>query len=281
MSYSLQDLAVFFDSSEEGLHILEIASRLAAEQNAHLIGITTADHSGDLPASTFARGQAIQEVFQRQQSTLALRLLHAGQSLSKAAARHGIATEFRIIPDANSGSEVILHALHCDLLVVGHPNAPGAPLTWSPTQVLQRTGVPLLIVPANWQVNVIGQRITVAWNASRQARRALADAIPLLVSAKEVQLLLVDPQQHAERHGEEPGADMASYLARHGVKVDLLRVSSRGGTVADAIAAQAISNQSDLIVFGAWSRPRLSEAMVGGVTRTLLAGVPLPLFISH
>lgn len=281
MSYSLKSIAVFFDSSDEGLHILEIAVRLADEQDAHLIGLIAASYGDSYSAGTFAKGDAIREVIQRKQSALALRLLHAGQALAKVSDKYGIASEFRVIPASESGGESALHALYCGLLLVSHPNMNGTPIGWSLPQMLQRIGISVLVVPENWSGNVLGQRITVAWNASRQARRALIDAHPLLAHAREVQLLIVDSEEHPGLHGEEPSADTAAYLARHSVNVVLQRISSQGNAVADVIAAEATNNHSDLIVSGAWSHSRFTEAMLGGVTRTLLNNVPHPLFISH
>ncbi|HEY8331777.1 MAG TPA: universal stress protein [Pseudomonas sp.] len=279
----LKDIAVFYDVSHEGKHILETAAVLAEKQNARLIGIT-ATNSSDIesyPSDSFARGAGIGEVISRLQSSTAAHLLHAAQALKEVADRHGVTAEFRAIPWSESGVEMSLHSLYCDLLVVNHPKAPGAPFAWSSIDVLQQTGVPLLIVPQSWRSIQLGQRITVAWNASRQARRAVADALPLLISAEAVDLLIVDPERKAELHGEEPGADMGSYLARHGVRVNLERIDSADKPVADVILEHAVKAKADLIVFDAYSRPKLSELVLGGVSRTLLSSVPLPLFVSH
>ena len=127
----------------------------------------------------------------------------------------------------------------------------------------------------------MGEKITVAWNSTRQARRAIADALPLLILAQSVNLLIVDADRRPELHGGEPGADMAAHLARHGVSVTLECAPSNGRSVADTILAHAIDNSSDLIVLGVSSRARFVEVVLGGVTRTLLAEVTIPLFISH
>ena len=105
--------------------------------------------------------------------------------------------------------------------------------------------------------------------------------MPMLIKAEEVTLLIIDAERNAELHGDEPGADMAAYLARHHVRVDLQRVTSAGVPIAEVIVAHAQDAQCDMVVFGAYSRPKLSEALFGGVTRTLLAEVPVPLFVSQ
>jgi len=280
MSHLLKELAVFFDTSADGRKILEIAATLATQQHAHLIGISAAAADESVPASAFALGDAVKDVAKRRQQSEVERLAHAGNLLAKTAARHDLNAEFRIVPYSQSGGEAALHALYCDLLVVGNP-AVGAPLTWSAMQVLDRTGMPLLIIPNGWRGETVGRRIVMAWNASRQARRALADALPLMTAAESVDLLIVDPQSDEERHGEEPGADIAGYLVHHQVPVEVRCRSSRGGAVAQVLLREAAERGADLLVFGAYSRPRISEAVFGGVTRTLLDSEQVPLFISH
>ena len=282
MTYTFKDIAVFFDTGETGLRVLDIAASLAGNQQAHLIAMTTATADEGPPADHFARGAAISEVIARRSASAAAHISRAGQLLAKLAARHGTDnTELRVIASTESAGESLLHVLYCDLLVVGHPEPHGAPHAWSLDQVLHRAGVPVLILPDAWAGEKLGQRITVAWNASRPARRALADAMPLLCRAQEVQLLIVDADRQGDVHGEEPGADIAAYLARHGVQVELQCLVSRGRPVVEVIEEQARHNRADLVVFGAYSRSRISETVFGGVTRHMLSHAPLPLFVSH
>ncbi|WP_044100033.1 hypothetical protein, partial [Xanthomonas citri] len=186
MSQMLKDIAVFYDVSHSGRRILEVAARLAEAQSARLIGITNteASHAASSPSDGFARGAAMHEVIDRLQAASAAHLLQAAQALKDVADHHGVVPEFRVIPWVESNVGMALHSLYCDVLVVSHPNAPGAPFAWSAIDVLQQTGVPLLLVPEDWNGQQLGQRIVVAWNASRQARRAVADALPLLIAAE-------------------------------------------------------------------------------------------------
>src|SRR5690606_21192112 len=153
--------------------------------------------------------------------------------------------------------------------------------SWSAEAVLKKTGVPLLLVPHDSQPNTIGRHILLGWNGRRQARRAIADAMPLLVAADQVDLLIVDPEQPAQRTSEEPGMEMAAYLARRGVKVELIRVLSEGRSIAETILHQAGHSEADLVVIGAYGRSKLSETLFGGVTRRLVDSIKQPLFMSH
>jgi nucleotide-binding universal stress UspA family protein len=199
----------------------------------------------------------------------------AGQQLAKVAKRHNVAAELRVISHLGPVANLALKSLYCDLLII----SPGAPVALSSARPLLQTGVPIVIVPETWN-GAIGHRITVAWNASRQARRAVADALPLLIAAETVELLIVDQEPEAGRSGEVPGADIAAYLSHHGVRVELQQAFSQGRSIAEAIIDNAVERKADLIVFGAYSRPWINEAFLGGVSRRLLAQVPLPLFVS-
>jgi nucleotide-binding universal stress UspA family protein len=101
-----------------------------------------------------------------------------------------------------------------------------------------------------------------------------------LVAAQAVTVLLVDPSNR-HRHGEEPGADIALQLARHGANVNVDRVKSNGCSIAQVVLSYAMQNRSDLLVFGAYSHARLRERLLGGTTRSLLAQMPVPVLVSR
>ena len=140
--------------------------------------------------------------------------------------------------------------------------------------------MPLLIVHNAWHRGTIGERILIGWNASREARRTISDAMTFLVAAISVTVLVIDPAGRRQ-HGEEPGADIAPHLARHGARVDVDRVASNGAPIAEVILGYAEQSGSDLLVVGAYSHVRLREILLGGATRTLLAQMPVPVLISR
>ncbi|MFG0632034.1 universal stress protein [Pseudomonas sp. xss_2] len=276
----LKDIAVFFDSSDFGMQVLRSAARLAATHEAKLVGLTTLEHALGFPEDCFARGDAISAVIRNQEKTRIETTKTLQDSLNIVAAEFGLITELRLIPEFETDTEILARCLYCDLVVVGHPRLPGALHGVALSQVLYGIGVPLLILPASWTGQVIGRRITVTWNASRQSRRAIADALPILSVAEKVQLLIVDSGNSSKQYGGDSGEALSAFLVRHGVTVELRKVSARG-SVAATILADARENNTDLIVFGAYSRPRITEAILDGVSRTLLADVPLPLLTTH
>jgi len=135
-------------------------------------------------------------------------------------ARHSVSAEWRQASDYPSQAAA-LHGRYVDLIVVLQPD-PGyvrAPLFEpSPGEVALALGRPLLVIPYAGTWTEIGRRVLIGWNASRQATRAVNDALPFLVTAETVTVLTIDPSPGAQDHGDVPGADIAQHLARHGVK---------------------------------------------------------------
>src|ERR1700726_1215708 len=196
-------------------------------------------------------------------------------------AKRDLSAEFRVIRRGGPGEDIPLSSLHSDLVVIGQRELQELKGYASPEKLLLSSGSPILVIPSGWKSESIGNKIVVGWNASREARRAIADALPFLLAAPSVTLLVVDSNERPDRHGEEPGADIALYLARHGAHVEVEQVSSRGSPVADIILSYAAEHGVDLIVIGAYSHARSVEMLFGGVTRTLLKQSPIPVLMSR
>jgi nucleotide-binding universal stress UspA family protein len=113
-----------------------------------------------------------------------------------------------------------------------------------------------------------------------ESTRAVTAALPQLKLAKSVLLALINPETLGERHGEQPGGDIALYLARHGVNVEIMREQSSAGT-APALLGLARDCGADLLVAGAYGHSRYREWVAGGVTRTLLEENTVPLLLAH
>lgn len=138
------------------------------------------------------------------------------------------------------------------------------------------SAVPVLVVPARGEFTSVGARIAVAWNGSNEARRAIGSALPLLCEADKVHLLMVDEGSAAA----ETGADMAVFLARHGVnaEADIDRTSSDAGA---ALVRASVEYGADLLVMGAYGRSRLREMVMGGASRTMLESMEVPVWMAH
>lgn len=138
---------------------------------------------------------------------------------------------------------------------------------------------PLLMLPEGSQTTLRPKRVLVAWDGRMEASRALRESLDLLVNANEVRLVLVDPAE--SEFGEEPGADAATYLARHGIKVTVDRLPRSGRTVADVLRRHAVDMEAELLVMGAYGHSRLRERIFGGVTKSMLDEPPLPILMAR
>jgi nucleotide-binding universal stress UspA family protein len=119
------------------------------------------------------------------------------------------------------------------------------------------------------------------WNASRESARAATEALSIMVSAERVIVLIVNPRTFASEHGPEPGADVASWLARHGVKVSVRRDVATDADVGSVILSRASDYEIDLIVMGLYGHSRMREIILGGASRTLLSSMTVPVLMAH
>jgi nucleotide-binding universal stress UspA family protein len=259
---------------------LDLACRLAGRFDAHLVGVH---------ALTEIRLPGYAAVMTGQSDQLAEFQAHAAAELrerSEALFRKrveaaGLAkTEYRA-SRADALAAVPLHARYADLVVAGQPDARDASGVEPDfvERLLLAAGRPVLVVPYAGSFGDAGKRVLVAWNASREATRALTDSIPLLREAEAVHVIAFDPA--AAPHGEVPGADIGLYLARHGIKVTVSQQTAPDVDVGNQLLSRAADIAADLIVMGAWGHSRLQELVMGGVTQTILRSMTVPVLMSH
>jgi nucleotide-binding universal stress UspA family protein len=171
-----------------------------------------------------------------------------------------------------------VHARYADLVVIGQTAQDEGGVAES---LVLDAGRPILLLPHSPAQSGFGQRVLVAWNASREATRALTDALPLLKQAQQVDVVTVNAQPERVGHGELPGADIALYLSRHDVRANVLPTYGEDVEVGEWLLSRASDLGSDLIVMGAYGHSRLREMVLGGATRTLLQSMTVPVLMSH
>jgi nucleotide-binding universal stress UspA family protein len=137
----------------------------------------------------------------------------------------------------------------------------------------------VLIVPYIQKAPFTMERAMVAWDGGRNAAGAVADAMPLLRKAKNVDVVIV--AEDKGKSDEFPGADIAQHLARHGVTVDVRCIVAGHNDVASTLLSHAADASVDLIVMGAYGHSRLREFILGGVTRGILSAMTVPALMSH
>lgn len=272
----MKDILVHVDASPRAQARIDLALGLARGHGAHLTGLHVVAPPF-VPMMTHAPipPEIIEQQVQwgREQAAKAEKLFKARVAAA------GIAAEWRVM-DGYAPDMVVLNARYSDLTVVGQadPDGPGDPDM--PDRVALAAGGPVLVVPRVGDFATVGERVLVAWNASREAKRAIDDAMPILRLARQVTVTVVKPQRSG-RHGDVPGADIALYLARHGVHAEAAQVYGEDTAVDDLILSRAADLGADLIVMGAFGYPRLMEVVLGGVTRALLAHMTVPVLLAH
>jgi len=145
--------------------------------------------------------------------------------------------------------------------------------------VLFDSGRPVIFVPYIQKSGLKLDRVMLCWDGSRAATRAINDAMPFLEKAKQVELVIVSSK--AGKANELTGADMGQHLARHGLKVEVKRITSPDIDVTSTILSYAADSSADMIVMGGYGHSRLREFILGGVTRGLLETMTVPTLMSH
>lgn len=264
---------------------LRAAAQLSTQFDAHLIGsastgISWFDYS--LLVSSMGAPMLPEADFNGVRDAVRARL----EEFALAATRLGVASVETHMLEEDTRYAMLLESRYCDLIVVSRdsqPIATGAINTnvrGLPEYIAMQGVRPVLVVPPDWTHAPLTRTVVVGWDGSIQAQRAIQGALPLLKQASSVKLALINPDAMAPTHGDVPGADMAHYLARHGVKVEVLVEHTRSGT-GEALSAVAQSQQASLLVTGAFGHSRYRELVLGGVTRVLLERSTIPLLIAH
>jgi nucleotide-binding universal stress UspA family protein len=173
-----------------------------------------------------------------------------------------------------------LARLH-DLVVMGQSNPDALANGLRPGEVVMAAGRPALIVPYAGEFVELGRHILVAWNGTREAARALHDAMFLIEGAEAVTVLEIDPPAAADVNPGLRARHVVDALARRGVAAKAETTVSGGTPVADIILSMAADLTADLVVMGAWGHSRLSEYVFGGASRGVLSEMTVPVLMSH
>jgi len=281
MSY--KDLLVVLDSEATARERLDLAAALAERFAAHLVGLYPLP-TPQVPRHLGYYDPALLDPFlaelRERASSAAVKMRETFEHVT---GLRRLSAEWREItegPDADP----VLHARYADLAILGQLD-PDRVETESiqprPEQVALASGRPVLIVPYAGRFDNVGRRIVIAWSSTREAARAVSDAMPFLESADLVNVLTIDPREGPDGHGELPGADIAVHLARHGVKAQIERTVSAGLPVGEVLLSRIADLGADLLVMGAYGHSRVRELLLGGATRSVLRSMTLPVLMSH
>lgn len=270
-----KDIVVFVNFSMNGESEIRFAAGMATNHRARLLGIHVV---GDPPrCNANVRGSgAIQSTIENFVVRKQRLATETGNRFLDIASQYNAKAAYRVVwSDSDMSRRIVLNALLADVIVIGKDAPHGLPENWHPEKLLSLCGAPLLMVPSEAKAEAVPQRITVAWNSSKQARRAIADAMPFLLRAKSVDILAVDHDD------DQSSIDLALHLGRHGVRAKVKQIEARDLSIGAAIVSETDKSKTDLIVMGAFGHTKAVRMMFGGVTQTIVNLAKVPVLMSR
>ncbi len=280
---SWKDLLVVLDPAPDTPGRVALGAALAERFAAHLVGLYPIP-SAELPRHAgYADLTAMEPVYRQWRERALEQAEETRQAFEHAAQLRGLSSEWRAVSEGREADPAV-HARYADLAILGQRDPDNLAMEMfrpNPERVTLATGRPILVVPYAGRFETVGRHVLIAWNASRESARAVADAMPLLTGADSVGVLVVDAEPGPDGHGEVPGADIALHLARHEVKAQIERTQSAGVPIGELILSRAADLGADLLVMGAYGHSRARELLLGGATRSILASMTIPVLMSH
>jgi len=296
---ALRNLVVLLDDSASSETRLAIAMALAQQHDAYLTGLSALDlllparpvrqRRGSLepntaPESPLLNLGAVRPVdYPDADTRIAEQVERIEAAFRERLRLGGVRGDWRLASGKTSEA-VVRQARHADLTILGQidPNHPPLPVGRQLLEnVLLTSGRPILVIPYVGRFETTGTKILVAWNDSREAARAINDAVPLLARAGAVTILAVSPRGQAPAIDDATGADLIHHLACHGIKAEAARTVAADIAVSDVLLGYAADIGADLLVTGGYGHSRLRELILGGITHALLQHMILPVLLSH
>ncbi len=268
--------------------LLDVALAAAKRFNAHLDVLHVEPDAESLrPYATIGLSESMRAsvrdaaLQQHSQATKALQ-----ETVNKACVRNGVSMARRgehlakvsadWLVETGSRTEIVARLGRlADLIIIPRPVRISPPPK-TVDAALRETGRPVLMLPPG-AFDSIGDRVVIGWNGSKEAAQAVAAARPVLREASAVTVLTTDKRQKRRPNGD----DLLTYLSCHGIVATVSIMDTRTRSVPEALLANALELNADLLVTGGYSRHRLREVIMGGVTRHLLAESKIPILMVH
>jgi nucleotide-binding universal stress UspA family protein len=257
----------------------DYAISVAEGFEAHVLGIAVS-YEPVIPGTVM--GGVPPEIIESQRRESDSKARSAVSRFEEAVRRAGLSGETRTLSASVSGAADQIGRIgrRFDLIVVGQPSRKGsAPDQAVDEGVLFDSGRPVIFVPYIQKTGMTLRRVMICWDGSRAAARAVADALPFLQKAKQVEVVIVS--EKPAKTDEVPGADLGQHLARHGLTVDIKHITSPDIDVPSTILSHAADSDADMLVMGGYGHSRLREFILGGTTRGLLESMTVPVLMSH
>jgi nucleotide-binding universal stress UspA family protein len=275
----IKDLVVNLSGGETRDVAAEYAVSMAQAYGAHVVGVAFV-YEPVIPGSLLGGIPTDLIEVQREENAKAAKAAVANFEAGAKAA--GVSAETRLLDASVAGASDLFGriARRFDIAVIGQAKPEqGVSEELLIEGALFGSGRPVIIVPQSQTQPMKLDALMACWDGSRPAARAIADAIPLIARAKSVEIVVVTGER--DKSGEITGTNMKRHLARHGITVEIKRIGADNADVQSAILKHAAATRADFIVMGGYGHSRLREFILGGVTRSILKSMQVPVLMSH
>jgi len=272
-----KDIMVYIDDGASNAERINASLSLAKEHRARLTWVTMASIEPEHLKVSDKKTLAImceQEAYKRV------------EDFAKKAQAEGLEVATSVVKgsDSNASKKLAQFARNFDLIMLrqANPKYKNAGLVKEiASQVLLLSGRPVFFMPYIGAHRIPCQKAMIAWDGTPAATRAVHDVLPMLECIEEVIILVVQEGKDKTAKGELLSDDLAAHLARHGVNAKVKRITTGTFDVPTVILNQISENDIDLLVMGGYGTPSLKQKLFGGVTRTLLSTMIVPVVMSH
>ena len=276
-----RSIVVHVDHSDACRQRVALAIELAQSQQAHLTGVAT---TGVIHFPYGGGGNAMGIYYEAATTELRETAQQGVDAFKRQVAKAGLPSAECRIANEEANAALTLQGRYADLVVLSqsNPDTRGTAVdAVLPQHVLLHVARPVLLVPYAGKFSHIGQQVMVAWDSGRESARAVADALPILKLAAKVHVIVFNGKKGAtDGHGPHPGQEIALYLSRHGVKVEVSEEET-SIDIGSALLSRMSDYGSDMLVMGGYGHSRFRETILGGITRTILEHMTVPVLMSH
>jgi len=276
---TIRDILVHVDNSRAMPGRVRAAAEFARRHDAHLTGLFVIE----VPVlPSYAEAQIPIAIFDAQRAALVSVAQAAGREFGDIVDRSGISSEWRCV-EGQRIDALSLHARYADLLVVGQadPDDPECVSHGLADHLALGSGRPVLVIPVGGVSGSIGENVLVAWNAKREAVRAISDAMPLLETAERVSVVTINADAEDPENAGIPAADIGLHLARHGIETQTMSLYGAPAAIGELLLDAARDESADLLVMGAYGHARFREILLGGVTAHVLTHTDIATLLAH
>ncbi len=273
----LKDILVYLDDGVSNVERVKAAFALAKSHKARLTGVTLASVK---PAHLKVKNaKALKKISEQQAEERAA-------AFSVIAKKEGISVDTRVVhgDEDVAARKMAQFSRNYDLVILrqANPNKDNFSIIKEVSeQVITLSGRPVFFMPYIGAHRMPCQKAMIAWDGTPAATRAIHDALPLLVQMDKVIVLVVREGKKKTAKGELMVDDTVDHLKRHKVNAKVKRISTGSFDVPTVILNEIAENDIDLLVMGGYGTPSLKQKIFGGVTRTLLSSMIVPVLMSH